>query len=171
MHPKTPRDPLASGLEAWGCPVGLWGSARARGQASPGTPHPGDCRVLEVGDPNPGSPQLRGELPALEPCLQARGLGQSSQLRGLAALLLPGNRGRGGASRQLMGCPSQRVYTRGGTHPGTPRPAPPPPGPWGRLLPAAAVPIRSLLFCSGEQGGRSRARCLQPPLGREFILL
>lgn len=122
MHPKTPRDPLASGLEAWGCPVGLWGSARAQGQASPGTPHPGDCRGPEVGDPSPGSPQLRGELPASEPCLQARGLGQSSQLRGLAALLLPGNRGRGGASRQLMGCPSQRVYTRGGTHPGTPQP-------------------------------------------------
>lgn len=45
-----------------------------------------------------------------------------------------------------------------------------PPEPRGRLLPTAAVPSQGLLFCVGEQGGRSGASCLQPPLGREFIL-
>lgn len=109
---------------------------------SPDVPTPGTAGCQRRGIPSPVSPQFRGELPALEPCLQARGLGQSSQLRGLAALLLPGNRGRGGASPQLMGCPNPCVYTHGGTHPGTPQ-HPPPPRTAGRLATG----------CSGSKPG------------------
>lgn len=56
----------------------------------------------------------------------------------------------------------------------TPAPNSPPchhhPRPRGGWPPAAVVPRRGLLFCAGEQRGRSRASCLQPPLGWEFIL-
>lgn len=115
----------------------------AQGQASPGSPqprhpHPGDFGVPElgvvVGIPSAVSPSFWVSCWPWSRVLQARGLRQSSQLRGLAALLLPGNRGRGGASQQLMGCPGPGVYTHGGTHPSTQQPPlPPPPKTAGRL--------------------------------------
>lgn len=65
-------------------------------------------------------PPVLGRVPAPGLCLQGKGL-ELSQLRGLAALLLPGNRARGGARPQLIqGCPCPAVYTHGG-----PTPAPP----------------------------------------------
>lgn len=71
-------------------------------------------------------PPLLGPVPAAELRSQREGLGLS-QLRGLAALLLPGNRARGGAKpRRSRGCPCPAVYTHGG-----PTPAPPCPEPAG----------------------------------------
>lgn len=62
-------------------------------------------------------PPALGRVPAPELCLQGKGL-ELSQLRGLAALLLPGNRARGGARLQLIqGCPCRAVYTHGGPTP------------------------------------------------------
>lgn len=127
----------------WACREAL--KAQSLGSPQPRRPHPGNCGVLKRcgGGARPQFPTFRGELPALKLCLQARGLGQSSQLRGLAALLLPGNRGRGGASRQLMGCPSQRVYTHGGDAPRYP-----------------AVPTRDRgAVCYGLRQFRARVYC------------
>jgi len=62
---KIPWDPLTSSLGAWGCPVGLLGSAQAQGQASPGSPKPDTstlgnvgCWSRGVGDPIPGPPSF-----------------------------------------------------------------------------------------------------------------
>lgn len=83
-------------------------------------------------------PAVLGRVLALEPCLQGKGL-ELSQLRGLAALLLPGNRARGGARLQLMGCPSQGVYTHGGDPPRHPRPP---------RKPQGSVPFQPGVYCS-----------------------
>lgn len=80
-------------------------------QARP-LPVPSTLATAELGASLCGSPQILGRAPTSERCLQGEGL-ELSQLRGLAALLLPGNHSRGGARQQLMGCPKQGVYTHG----------------------------------------------------------
>lgn len=148
--PKTPPDPLA--WKSRDILRTCWEALKLKAQVE----------REAAGCQSGGSPPWSPPVSALKLCLQAGGLGQSSQLFGLAALLLPGNRGRGGASRQLMGCPSQCVYPIAGGCTLTP------PVPTGCL--PAAVPTWGSLFCTVEQHGQNRVSSPQPPLSGEFIL-